>query len=181
MESEFKRVHGEIRRLDGLLKFSRSRRAITAMVVLVFALLFGLFEVYQFADPPPGAPGPISTFPASWGAPCARSDYGGMTTHNDIQAGLPYAIGVANLTLSQAYSSIVNSSSFKTASSGQRWVTTGWSLVLDSDGGNSTVYVVGQFVTFTSGIFGDSPVQYITAYYNPGTGAVNVNTGLTCS
>jgi hypothetical protein len=151
------------------------------MVVLVFGLVFGLFEVYQLAEPPPGASGPISTFPASWGAPCARSDYGGMTTHNDIQSGLPYAIGVANFTLSQIYSSIVNSSSFKTASSGQKWVTTGWNLVLDSDGGNSTVYVVGQFVTFASGIFGDSPEQYITAYYDLGTGAVNADTGLMCS
>jgi hypothetical protein len=104
-----------------------------------------------------------------------------MTTHNDIQAGLPYAVGVANFSLSQVYSSIVNSSSFKTASSGHKWVTTNWSVQEDSGAGSSDVYVVGQFVTFASGIFGDSPEQYITAYYNLGTGTVNVNTGLTCS
>jgi hypothetical protein len=88
-------------------------------------------------------------------------------------------MGAPNLSLSQLYSKIVNSPSFRTTSFGRGWVTTAWGLMGTSGANFSYEYVYAQFVL----VFLDRPVGYVQADYNLQTGVVTVdyNSGLLCA
>lgn len=109
--------------------------------------------------------GPISTYPASWTDACGLPVHGNLTTSESFMS------SAANITLSQVYSNIVNSASFKNVSVGLGWVTTSWSMQEDSGPSGSYGYVVGQFVLLNA----NQPDGYVQANYNLETGAVTVD------
>ena len=113
--------------------------------------------------------GPISTFPAAWNNPCGLPAHGNVTTTNGIASS--FNPGVANFSLSEVYSRIVNSVAFRNASLGLGWVTTSWSIYHVGGPNGSYAYVAGQF-DFVSA---DHPVGYAQANYNLETGAVTVD------
>ena len=88
-------------------------------------------------------------------------------------------MGVPSLSLSQLYSKIADSPSFKgTTTFGRGWVTTAWGLQEQGGPGYSYEYVTAQFVL----VFLGQPTGYVQANYNLQTGAVTVdyNSGLVC-
>ena len=121
--------------------------------------------------------GPISTFPAAWNNPCGFPVHGNVTTTNGIASS--FNPGVANFSLSELYSKIVNSAAFTNVSKGLGWVTTSWSIYQVGGPSGSYTYVAGQFDFISA----DHPVGYAQANYNLETGAVTVDyeTGLVSS
>jgi hypothetical protein len=117
--------------------------------------------------------GPISTYPASWTDVCGLPVHGNTTTDNEIASS--FNPGVANFSLTQVYSKIVNSASFKNVSSGRSWVTTSWTIQM----GSAPPSVVGQFVLLSA----NHPDGYVQANYDLQTGGVTViyQTGLISS
>ena len=113
--------------------------------------------------------GPISTWPASWTNPCRLPVHGNLTTNNEILSS--FAPGVANFSLSQVYSKIVNSSAFRNVSAGLSWVTTYWGLQQVSGPNGSYEYVVATFVLVSEG----KPAGYVQANYNLQTGEVTAD------
>lgn len=109
--------------------------------------------------------GPISTYPASWTDACGLPVEGNDTTNvSELPPGV-------NLTLSQVYSAIVNSTSFRGVSSGLGWVTTSWSQQEDSGPSGSYEYVIAQFVLLN----GNHPDGYVQANYNVESAQVTVD------
>jgi len=165
-----------------LLKTRLRRRtfAIILLLVLLLALLIPITLVEAFPRS-----GPISTYPASWTDVCNLPVHGDITTDNQIPSQIGSGFteylppGVANFSLSQVYSKIVNSPSFKAISFGHGWVTTYWGLQQESGRNFSYMYVVGQFVIVSA----FQPSGYVRAYYNLETGGVTVNyeSGLSAS
>ena len=152
-----------------------------AIAIVVIASGTVAFVMYTSLSPPSlGSPfersGPISTYPASWTDVCGFPAQGNTTTNNAIASS--FNVGVANFSLSQVYSKIVNSASFKNVSGGLGWVTTYWSVGGSGPSGSSE-NVVGEFVLLN----GSLPDGYVQANYNLETGAVTVDyqTGLVSS
>jgi hypothetical protein len=105
--------------------------------------------------------GPISTFPAAWLNPCRLPVLGNITTDNGVVTSS--APGLANFSLSQVYSRIVESEGFKEASGGDSWVTGSWSLIGSTVSGENIYNVQGTFIRLTGG----QPDGYVIAdYYN---------------
>lgn len=85
---------------------------------------------------------------------------------------------MANFSLIQVYSRIVDSAAFQSLSAGQGWVTTFGGLQRDGTLEGSYNYVIAQFVL----TIGDYPSGYVQAWYNLETGGVAAeNTGLGCA
>lgn len=126
-----------MRRNEGA--FVLAQTAITSAVLL----LVSLPALNQAANQISGS-GPLSTFPASWVDFCGYPVHGNQTTSEDLEDP-----PLANSSLSQIYSKMVDSSAFRAFANGSSWVTVGWS---DFQLMNGTVYhvVAGDFV-FVSG------------------------------
>jgi hypothetical protein len=136
-------------------------------LLLVVLVPIGLVAAF------PQESGPMSTYPASWTDACGVPVHGDVTTNNQIpgQIASGFTPGVANFSLSQIYSKIVHSTSFRMTSVGRGWVTTYWGLVQISGPGSSYMYVVGEFVL----VFANHPTGYVQANYNLQTGEVTVD------
>jgi hypothetical protein len=93
-------------------------------------------------------PGPYSTFPASWDNPCGFPVQGNKTTVNNLDNSIYPAI--ANSSLSQIYSKMVDSSAFRALANGSTWVTIEWDRFQESNRTGSYDVVAGGFV-FVSG------------------------------
>jgi len=127
--------------------FVLAQTAITSAVLL----LVSLPAISQTTNQIPGS-GPFSTFPASWVDFCGYPVHGNQTTSIDLED--PQ---LANSTLSQIYSKMVDSSAFRARANGSSWVTVDWS---DFQLANGTIYhvVAGSFV-FVSGGRPDGSAQ----------------------
>ena len=150
-----------------MLKTRLRRRTLAIILLLVVLVPIGLIAAF------PQESGPISTYPASWTDACGVPVHGDLTTNNQIpgQIASGFTPGVANFSLSQVYSKIVHSPSFRMTSVGRGWVTTYWGLQQDSGPGYSYMYVIGEFVL----IFANHPAGYVQANYNLQTGEVTVD------
>jgi hypothetical protein len=108
--------------------------------------------------------GPISTFPASWNDICGDLVSGNQTT-TGTNFGPDNPLVESNLTLSQVYSRIVNSSAFQTLAAGRTWVTIDWGIAQMGPAPPATV-VVGQFLFISGGIpdpYGFAQMEYYVA------------------
>lgn len=113
--------------------------------------------------------GPISTFPAAWNNPCGLPVHGNDTTTNGITSG--FNPGVANFSLSEVYSTMVNSAAFRNVSKGLGWVTTSWNIYHGGSPSGSYTYVAAQFDLISAG----HPVGYAQVNYNLETRVVTVD------
>ena len=164
----------------------RHRRGIqSASVVFVCTLIIVVVATGLFASaaPAPGAAssssrivtsstddrllgtGPISTFPASWDDIC-----GDLVSGNETTVGTNFGpdspLTGPNLTLSQVYSRIVNSSAFQTLAAGRSWVTLDWGTgsITGSQGGGT--FVDAHFLFISEGIpdpYGFAQMEYYVA------------------
>ncbi len=150
-----------------MLKTRLRRRTLAIILPLVVLVPIGLLAAF------PQESGPISTYPASWTDACGVPVHGDVTTNNQIpgQIASGFTPGVANFSLSQVYSKIIHSPSFRMTSVGRGWVTTYWGLQQDSGPGYSYMYVIGEFVL----VFANHPAGYVQANYNLQTGEVTVD------
>jgi hypothetical protein len=116
--------------------------------LLIVVVAVGLLAL---ATPAPGeteiahGSGPFSTFPASWVDFCGYSVHGNQTTSIDLED--PQ---LANSSLSQIYSEVVDSSAFLAFANGSSWVTVGWSDFQLTNGSGIYHVLAGDFV-FVSG------------------------------
>jgi hypothetical protein len=151
------------------------RRNLAVILPLILLIPVGLVGAF------PERSGPISTYPAYWTDACGLPVYGYITTTNEIpgQIASGFTPRVANFSLNQVYSKMVNSPSFRMVSVDNGWVTTYWGLQEESGPGYSYMYVVGQFVL----LFADLPSGYAQVNYNLQTGEVTVDysSGLSAS
>jgi len=146
----------------------------TAIAVFVMVVVIGSgtvgFATFMSLPHSPSSPGlersgPLSTWPASWTDACGLPVSGNDTTNvSELPTGV-------NATLSQVYSDIVNSASFKNVSTGLGWVTTSWGNQEDSGPSGSYTYVVAQFVLLDA----SGPDGYVQANYNVATGGVTID------
>ncbi|HVB95339.1 MAG TPA: hypothetical protein VND41_01895 [Nitrososphaerales archaeon] len=113
--------------------------------------------------------GPVSSYPAAWTNVCGRPPQGNLTTANNIM--LDSIAPGNNLSLSQVYSRIVDSTAFRNQSAGKGWVTAYW--LSEQSGSNAPLQwnVVAFFVLLSGG----APSGYLDAFYDLGTSAVTVN------
>jgi hypothetical protein len=95
--------------------------------------------------------------------------HGNVTTTNGIASN--FNPGVANFSLNEVYSTMVNSASFRNVSKGLGWVTTSWSIYHEGSPSGSYTYVAAQF-DFVSA---DHPVGFAQVNYNLETGVVTVD------
>jgi hypothetical protein len=95
--------------------------------------------------------------------------HGNDTTNNQIA--ISFNPGVANFSLRQVYSTIVNSPSFENISSDLGWVTRFWGLQQESGPTWTYEYVVGEFVLLS----GNKPDGFVQANYNLQTGEVTID------
>lgn len=109
--------------------------------------------------------GPISTFPASWTDICGNLVSGNETTV-DPNFGPESPLSANNLTLTQVYSKIVNSSVFQTLAAGRSWVTLDWGTGSESGGR----FVDGHFLFLTGGV--PEPYGFAQMEYFVGSGKV---------
>jgi hypothetical protein len=142
----------------------RHRRGIqTASVVIVSILVLGVVAagLYLSTAPPPAATpsstekrvlgsGPISTYPASWDDLC-----GGLVSGNETTGGTNFGdnpLPQYNLTLTQVYSGIVNSSAFQKLAAGRSWVTLDWGSGSEGPIGAMQTVLVADFLFISGGI-----------------------------
>lgn len=112
--------------------------------------------------------GPISSYPFSWVTSCRPLPSGNATTEDQLtDAFLP---GVANFSLSDIYSTILSSASFRAASTGHGWVTIYWGTQQITGPNESTTYVVAQFVLLN----GNQSAGRIQVEYDLASHAVTV-------
>jgi hypothetical protein len=126
---------------------------------------FGLLKTYSR--------GPISTsFPAAWSEVCARGPVSGVaSTNNEIPSQLPSMGPPSGVNLTKAYSAIIATPGFMTATAGGRtWVTIYWGLQDDSGPGYAYEYVIGQFTILSRSAFGYQFLGVIQGNYNLQTG-----------
>jgi len=142
--------------------------SVIASFLIIAAVLpsdFGLLKTYDR--------GPISTsFPASWSEVCARGPVSGVaSTNNEIPSQLSSMGPSSGVNLTKAYSAIIATPGFMTATAGGRtWVTIYWGLQDDSGPGYSYEYVIGQFTVLSTGAFGYHFLGVIQGDYNLQTG-----------
>lgn len=113
-------------------------------------------------------PGPISTFPASWNDVCGYLVSGDETT-GGTNFGPDSPLTGANLTLSQVYSRIVNSSTFQRLAAGRSWVTLDWGTGAETGSQSGGTFVDAHFLFMTGGIpdpDGYAQMQYFVASGN---------------
>jgi len=114
--------------------------------------------------------GPLSAFPAVWARVCGFPAQGTETTFNDVMLD-PTAPG-NNVSLSQVYSRIVNSTPFQEQTAGYGWATYSWdSMDMGNNNGSLQWYILGQFVRLSGG----EPSGFIQAFYDLATGAVTTD------
>jgi hypothetical protein len=139
----------------------------SASLVFVCTLVVGVAAIglLELNQPAPSATeitpdnqaygsGPFSTFPASWDDFCGYPVQGNKTTSLDLSN--PQ---IANSTLSQIYSKIVDSSAFRAFANGSSWVTVYWSSFQESNRTGFYDVVAGDFV-FVSGGSPDGSAQF---------------------
>jgi hypothetical protein len=139
--------------------------AFTLVPAAVFPGDFGLLKTYSR--------GPISTsFPAAWSEVCARGPVSGVaSTNNEIPSQLPSMGPPSGVNLTKAYSAIIGTPGFKTATAGGRtWVTIYWGLQDDWGPGFAYEYVIGQFTILSRSASGYQFLGVIQGDYNLQTG-----------
>jgi len=135
------------------------------IIAAVFPGDFGLLKTYSR--------GPISTsFPAAWSDVCARGPVSGVaSTNNEIPSQLPSMGPPSGVNLAKAYSAIIATPGFMTATAGGRtWVTIYWGLQDDSGPGYAYEYVIGQFTILSRSASGYQFLGVIQGDYNLQTG-----------
>jgi hypothetical protein len=113
--------------------------------------------------------GPISTYPESWDDPCGYLVSGNKTTPG-TNFGPDSPLIESNLTLSQVYSKIVNSSVFQTLADGRTWVTLDWGTGSETGSGSGGTFVNGDFLFISGGI--PDPDGFAQMEYFVGSGEV---------
>lgn len=153
------------RRTLAVLILSASVVGSLLVVAAVFPGDLGLLKTYNR--------GPISTsFPAAWSKVCASRPVSGVASTNDeIPSQLSSMGPPSGVNLTKAYSAIIATPGFMTATAGGRtWVTVYWGLQDDSGPGYAYEYVIGQFTILSRTASGYHFLGVIQGNYNLQTG-----------